>query len=190
MNGYGLGDTVKIAINLIYTRIFWKNARLVRRPILARNKKNIHISEGFTCGTLCRLNADENGSITIGRNFVMGDQCQIEAMNEVVIGEDVLFASRVYIGDATHGEYKGADQADPKEAPNKRKVTAEPIHIGDRVWIGNGVAVLGGVTIGDGAVIGANAVVTSNIPSDSIAAGCPARVIKKYNEESRSWEAV
>ena len=190
MNGYGLGDTVKNAINLIYTRLFWKNARLVRRPILARNKKNIHISEGFTCGILCRMNAGENGSITFGRNFVMGDQCQIEAMKEVVIGEDVLFASRGYIGDASHGEYKGISQANPKEAPNKRAITAEPIHIGNRVWIGNGVAVLGGVTIGDGAVIGANAVVTANIPPDSIAVGCPARVIKKYNEESKTWEAV
>jgi maltose O-acetyltransferase len=37
------------------------------------------------------------------------------------------------------------------------------------------------VTIGDRCVIGAGSVVTKNIPDDSMAAGNPARVIKKLN---------
>ena len=39
--------------------------------------------------------------------------------------------------------------------------------------------ILPGVTIGDEVVIGAGAVVSRNIPSHSIAAGNPARVLRK-----------
>ena len=55
---------------------------------------------------------------------------------------------------------------------------SKDITIGDGVWIGAGVIVLPGVKIGDRSVIGAGAVVTRDIPSESIAVGVPARVIK------------
>jgi len=53
-----------------------------------------------------------------------------------------------------------------------------PIKIGNRVWCGVDVTILSGVTVGDDVVIGAVSVVTNDIPSDSIAAGVPAKKIK------------
>lgn len=50
--------------------------------------------------------------------------------------------------------------------------------IGNNVWIGANVFINPGVEIGDNVVIGANSVVTRNIPSNSVAVGCPAKVIK------------
>lgn len=55
---------------------------------------------------------------------------------------------------------------------------SEPCIIGNDVWIGCHAVVCRGVTIGDGAVIGAGAVVTHDVPPYTIAAGCPARVLK------------
>ena len=52
------------------------------------------------------------------------------------------------------------------------------VEIGDNCWIGANVFINPGVKIGDFVVIGANSVVTKDIPSYSIAVGCPARVIK------------
>ena len=54
-----------------------------------------------------------------------------------------------------------------------------PVIVGNDVWIGHGALVLGGVTIGDGAVIGAGAVVTSDVRPFAIAAGNPAREIRR-----------
>ena len=51
--------------------------------------------------------------------------------------------------------------------------------IGDNVYIGAGAVILGEVTVGDNVVIGANAVVTKDVPSNSIAAGVPAKIIKE-----------
>lgn len=51
--------------------------------------------------------------------------------------------------------------------------------VGNDVWIGQNVTILPGVNIGDGAIIGANSVVGSNIAPYTVAAGNPAREIRK-----------
>lgn len=56
------------------------------------------------------------------------------------------------------------------------------IKIGDNVFIGEDTMIMYGVTVGDNVVIGARSVVTRNIPSNSVAVGIPARVIKSIEE--------
>ncbi|MDX8389877.1 MAG: CatB-related O-acetyltransferase [Mariprofundaceae bacterium] len=53
------------------------------------------------------------------------------------------------------------------------------IKIGHDVWVGANSCIMGGVTIGTGAIIGASAVVTKDVPPYSVAAGVPAREIRK-----------
>jgi acetyltransferase-like isoleucine patch superfamily enzyme len=53
-----------------------------------------------------------------------------------------------------------------------------PITIGNNVWIGINATIVGPVTIGDNAVIGAGSVVLKDIPSNAVAAGVPAKVIR------------
>jgi acetyltransferase-like isoleucine patch superfamily enzyme len=57
-----------------------------------------------------------------------------------------------------------------------------PIEVGNNVFIGIGCTILPGVTIGNDVVIGAGSVVTRDIPSNVVAAGVPARVIKSLAE--------
>ena len=64
-----------------------------------------------------------------------------------------------------------------------------PITIGDNVFIGVNTTVLPGVTIGDNVVVGAGSVVTKDIPSNSVAAGVPARVVRSLEAyRSKSLE--
>ena len=64
--------------------------------------------------------------------------------------------------------------------PDNRSATyGRPIVIEDRVWIGINSTVLPGVRIGYGAIIGAQSVVTRDVPPMTIAAGNPARIIRK-----------
>ena len=67
----------------------------------------------------------------------------------------------------------------------KRHITKSKgkVVIGNDVWIGYGVTILSGVHIGDGSVIGANALVNKDIDPYTIAAGIPAKVIKKRFDE-------
>jgi len=58
---------------------------------------------------------------------------------------------------------------------------AGDIEVGNNVFIGLGAIILPGVTIGDNVIIGAGSVVTQNIPSNSVAAGTPAKVLKSID---------
>ena len=51
------------------------------------------------------------------------------------------------------------------------------------VWLGTGVMVMAGVTIGEGSIIAAGSIVTKSIPSGVLAAGCPARVVKRITSK-------
>ena len=54
--------------------------------------------------------------------------------------------------------------------------------IEDRVDIGCGAVILGAVTVAHDSVIGANAVVVKDVPSNSVAVGVPARVVRTADE--------
>ena len=73
--------------------------------------------------------------------------------------------------------YTACHPLDPVER-NKFLEWAEPVTIGNNVWIGGSTTICPGVTIGDNVVIGAGSVVTKDIPSNVVAVGNPARIIK------------
>lgn len=191
---YGVIGCVRLLVSLIYTKIFFANARLIRLPFDIRNNRYIKIGKGFTTGIGCRLEAypeNKNKVLHIGENVQINDYVHISAMENVTIGNNVLIASKVFISDLNHGSY-GADNIhdSPNTPPNKRKLFCSPIKIEDNVWLGEFVSVLQGVTIGKGTIVGANSVVSKSLPSYSIAVGVPAKVIKKYNFENGKWERV
>ncbi|HYP87619.1 MAG TPA: DapH/DapD/GlmU-related protein, partial [Polyangiaceae bacterium] len=53
-----------------------------------------------------------------------------------------------------------------------------PVILEENVWLAARVIVLPGVTIGKNTVVGAGSVVTKDLPSDVLAAGIPAKVIR------------
>lgn len=68
--------------------------------------------------------------------------------------------------------------------------TKGDIVIGNDVWIGYGAILLSGVTIGDGAVVGAGAVVARNVEAYGIAAGNPAKTVKKRFDDGTIAELL
>ena len=114
--------------------------------------------------------------IIIGNDCNIGEFCHISAIRKITIGDGLLTGRFVYIGDNAHG---GLSWEESGIRPALRHLKSKgEIKIGKNVWIGDKVTILGGVTIGDNVIIGANSVVTHDIPSNSIAAGNPAKVVK------------
>jgi lipopolysaccharide O-acetyltransferase len=193
---YSLYDKFYIAACVILTKLFYPGARLIRFPLDLRNAKNIQLGQAFTCGHGCRIEACNYSlakgylSLTIGNNVEMNDFVHISAFSRVAIGDDVLIASKVYISDLNHGNYSEDEIYDIGIPHRLQEVHAKPIVIEENVWIGESACILGGVTIGKGSIIGAMSLVTKSIPPHSIAVGNPARVIKQYNSETKSWKRV
>ena len=98
----------------------------------------------------------------------MSSSCYIQARNGIVFGYNIRVGPGVGIISSGH-DLNNYDL----------HIQEPPIKIGNNVWIGMNAVIMPGVTIGDNVVVGAGSIVTSDIPSDSIAAGNPCRVVKE-----------
>ena len=175
------------------------NSYSYTRYVVSKLKKkdgcNIIIGANFLIRPGGVINVDDGASLIIGENVHLRSNCMLRVTNKgtLVIGDNVFFARcavlscwhKIVIRDeaifapyvALHDHQHKFDLRSPVDhaACNHFK----PIEIGKGVWLGMRVHVLGGVRIGDFSVIGANSVVTKDIPSGCLAAGVPAKVIKR-----------
>ena len=118
-----------------------------------------------------------NPSIVIGNYCKFGEYFHITSCNKITIGDGLLTGRFVLITDNNHGDLSLSNADIPPI--DRRLVSKGEIVIGDNVWIGDKVTILGGVHIGNNVIIGANSVVTKDIPSNTMAAGIPAKVLKQ-----------
>jgi acetyltransferase-like isoleucine patch superfamily enzyme len=160
------------------------NNLFIAYPISLHGEKHITIGDNFGCDQRLRLDAYDtflgykfNPEIIIGNNVSIQKDCHIGAINKIVLGNNVLLASKVYISDHSHGEINIEALKLP---PAQRKLYSKgPVIIEDNVWLGEGVVVLPNVTIGENTIVGANSVVTKSFPKNSVIAGNPARLLRE-----------
>jgi len=139
-----------------------------------QSTKNSISINGGSIGNGIRISTGGNGIISMGKGILVDDFTFIMAHEKIEIGDNTKIASFCFITDFNH------------KFTNKNKNLVEqgydtkPVMIGRNVWIGTHSVVLPGVSIGDRSVIGAGSIVTKDIPSNSIAVGNPAKVIKKF----------
>jgi acetyltransferase-like isoleucine patch superfamily enzyme len=111
--------------------------------------------------------------IRIGQGSFLNIGVMVAAAELVEIGDHCMLANGCFVSDASHRF------DDPeKPVPWQGFTSKGPTRVGDNVWCGANVVITSGVTVGERCVIGANSVVTGDLPSHSIAAGAPARVLK------------
>lgn len=132
------------------------------RSILGSCGRRLHVNPPFRC--------DYGINIHVGENFFSNFNLTILDEAPVTIGANAFIGPNVSIYTACH----------PIDGKERRDGTewAEPVTIGDDCWIGGSVTILPGVTIGSNVTIGAGSVVTRDIPSNTVAVGNPARVIR------------
>ncbi len=112
------------------------------------------------------------GDVVIGNHTLVGMSNVI--IGPVTMGNNVILAQHVVISGLNH-QYTDASIPILRQA-----IITSPVVIEDDCWIAANVVITAGVTIGKHTVIGAGSVVTKDIPPFCVAAGNPARVIKKF----------
>lgn len=127
-----------------------------------------HIGDNFTIEQ--PFHCDYGINLYIGKNFYANYNLTVLDCGRVTIGDNCFIGPNVGIYTPNH----------PLEAEKRNTLVerALSVTIGNNVWIGGSAVINPGVTIGDNCVIGSGSVVTHDIPSNSLAVGNPARVIK------------
>jgi len=184
-------------IGLVFRYIYWKNKfgsisgiTKLGKNLTINNPQCIYLGriKGIGDNTYLGPVTESVGvkyspRIEIGDGTWVGKNCSIASINCVRIGKDVLFAGHVHITDHSHG------YEDPDTPISKQKLFSKgPIVIEDQCWLGFSCEILSGVHIGKHCVVAARSVVTKDVPSYSIVAGNPARIIKRYNFDTKKWE--
>lgn len=153
--------------NLIKPSDFAKKDEILKQ-LLGYLPKGLTILTPFTCD--------------YGKNIHLGNDVFVNVNCYFMDGADITLGHNVFVGPYC-GFYTANHPLDYKRR-NAGLEKALPIKIGDNCWFGANVSVMPGVTIGNGCVIAAGSVVTKDIPDNSLAAGVPAKVIKKIDQEA------
>jgi acetyltransferase-like isoleucine patch superfamily enzyme len=153
---------------------------MIRKPILVRGGSMIsigsqtHLRNGARLDVFQRPGA-ETPCLSIGDHVLIEQNFHLVCSNSITIGDHVMIAAGCSIVDTTHPLPTDTDRnVGYSTVPGRGAVS-----IGAHTMLGVGVVVLPGVAIGERCVIGANSVVTSDIPDRTIAAGAPAKIIRR-----------
>lgn len=121
-------------------------------------------------------------------DVVIGDRTRVGLSNTIIgpvkIGNDVRLAQNVVLSGLNHN-YQEIDSP-----IHTQGVSTHPIIIEDESWLGANVVVVPGVTIGKHSIVAAGSVVTKSVPAYSVVAGNPARVLKKYDHTTKTWNKI
>jgi acetyltransferase-like isoleucine patch superfamily enzyme len=120
--------------------------------------------------------------VEIQKDSLVGKNCKISS--HTFICEGVTIEDNVFIGHNVTFINDSFPRATAKDGNLQTQADwkVEPILVKKGASIGSGSTILSNVVIGENALVGAGSVVTKNVPPDTIAAGNPAKILRKVEE--------
>jgi len=166
---------------------FYCESAQIFRKMVTKKPGAVVIGNHVSCYAGCSFAIGENGRCTIG-DFTLLNGALIMADERIDIGSHCLVSWNVGIADSDFHPLEPAQRLIDaqalapyfKDRPPRPQLTPAPVKIGNNVWIGMNAVILKGVIIGDNSVVAAGAVVTRSIAPNTIVAGNPAVVVKKF----------
>ena len=160
-------------------REFMRREAFVRWPVHgnvleALRQGRLEVGAGTLLEPDVWITAPGEARVRIGAGTFLNLGVMVAAEGLVEIGEHCMLANGCFVSDSSH-RYEDLELPITWQGFESKG----PTRIGDNCWLGAHTVVTSGVTIGESCVVGANSVVTADVEPFSVAAGAPARVIRR-----------
>lgn len=175
---------IKWLLSALFLSLFLKKIRFPTYfsfPIFFMGLNKVSIGKRVRIFPGSRIEVHGDGEIIIEDNVAIGQSFHITSASKLVIGQGTVISARVFVTNIDH-EYGEIDTPILEQG-----LKISETSIGKNCFIGMGAAIQAGTKLGDNVVVGANSVVRGDIPSYSVIAGAPARIIKRYDKLRGVW---
>lgn len=147
---------------LLYKVIYHINA-IIKKYILKLIYGNrIIIGKKVTFRKMFNVMIDKCAILKIGNGCFFNNNCSLNVLKGIEIGDNCIFGENVKIYDHNH-KFK-----DKQQLIKEQGYSVGNVKIGNNCWICSNVVILKGVEIGDNCVIGAGCIVNKNVENDSL----------------------
>lgn len=164
--------------------VYIERGVIINRPRFVHIGNHVRIKRNTSINLHPRKENSKEGLLFIGNKVMISEGCIISALNKIIIEENVIIGPHVLIIDNTR---RPGDIQIPLV---NQDVDIGYVRIRRDSFIGYNSCILPNVTIGKNCVIGAMSVVTEDIPDYSVAIGAPAKVVKRFDFETRKWVRI
>lgn len=145
----------------------------IRGRCYIKNQGDIIIGNNFSVTSYpipVSIDVQEGAKLSLGENVFLNYGVDLGCSCNIRMGNNVKIGPLTNIIDSNYHLTDASDSSGPKA-----------IEIGDNVWIGRQVIILPGVRVGSNSVIAAGSVVRQDVPSNTLCAGSPARIIRELD---------
>lgn len=159
------------------------NLSYIGRPLGIIGKSKVIIEDKVRIQPGLRMEVlGTDGQIKICENTSIGQNFHITSQGNLTIGKDTTILGNVFMTNIDH------DYQEIGVHILKQKHIVKDTIIGENCFIGYGASIQAGTVLGKQCVVGTNAVVRGEFPDYCVIAGVPAKIIKKYNKDTKVWE--
>jgi acetyltransferase-like isoleucine patch superfamily enzyme len=177
--GTQLAHRLTLVWPALNARVRLRKATSIGRRVTLRGNPAVTNDGRMTIGNSVRLVSTvarlelvtlRTGHLEIGNNVFINYGSSLVSSAHVRIGDGCLIGTHVMVMDCDFHrvEDKSWD------------VTGQPVVLEDRVWLGNRSMVLKGVRIGHDAVVAAGSIVTHDVEPNTLVAGVPAKLVRRF----------
>lgn len=166
------GYLIRSGPNLILEDFVQINALSEKGVIFGRN---VTIGKGAIISCTGVI-ANRGVGVEIGDHSAVGAQSFLGGQGGIKIGNNVIMGPGVRIFSENHN-YEDITIPIRLQGETRKGVVIE-----NDCWVGSGVTILDGVTVGTGTIVAAGSIITKNVPSYSVVAGVPAKVLKSRKD--------
>lgn len=184
----------RLALTQGYWRLRLKSLgklSVLYRPVLVAGARHIAIGTKSSIRDFARLeviaqpDVPWTPALTIGDNVNIEQGVHIVCHCEVTIGNNVSITPYCVIVDVSHPY----DPPDGSKIGGRIAKERSYVRIGEGTFVGAHSLIMQNVQIGKGCVIGANSVVTGDVPDYCVIVGSPARLVRRFDPNTRQWKS-